>query len=77
MPETTTISTSSGKYGLIRLDKLLNMLKTLPEHPKMLAVDWCKVVPNGILPPNTIFVSMDLAKWLEDSGIIFLEEQSP
>jgi hypothetical protein len=77
MAETATTSTSSGKFATMKLDILLNMMKDLPEYPKMFGLNWCKIVPSEIIPPNTIFISMDLAKWLENSGIIFLEEQTP
>jgi len=72
--ETNTSSTHSNRFGHIRLDDLLNKIKTLPEPPKIYGMNWCKIVPAKIVPPNTIFVSMDLAEWLEDTGIVFFKE---
>ena len=68
-------STSGNDYGLITLDSMLRAIQELPERPTMYAMTWLKVLPREIVLDNTIIVSMDLAKWLEEKGLIkFLKE---
>lgn len=72
--EAGTTNTQSNKFATIKLDVLLNMIRDLPKPPTIYGMSWCKVVPCEIVPPNAIFVSMDLAEWLEEMGVIFFEE---
>lgn len=61
-----THTTSSGADIKTSLPALLELMKTIPEKPRILTMD-IKTMLGRILPKNTIMLSPDVAEALEQA----------
>ncbi len=61
-----TYTADDGRGVKTSIPVLLELMKTIPEKPRILTMD-IKVSRGQILPPNTMVISKDIAEALEQA----------
>ena len=61
-----TYTTSSGNKVKMSIDALMKIMEDIPEKPRILTMP-IQILKHKILPPNTIFISSDIAEALEQA----------
>jgi len=63
-----TYTTSNGTNTKVSIAALIEVMKQIPEPPKIFSMDF-RLFANNLLPKNTIIMSKDIAEALEEAMI--------
>lgn len=66
LPTNCTYSTSSGAQVKIPINALFEFMDNIPKSPRILTMD-IQIKEASILPDNTIIISSDIAKAIEEA----------
>lgn len=66
LPTNCTYATSSGIQAKISINALFKIMEDIPKSPRILTMD-LQLKEASILPDNTIIISSDIARAIEEA----------